>query len=105
MGPETLLTYLEVALAAGGVLALAKSAYNGYVRRFYVYCKELRRVPEEVNSIYKNVNDVKDTQDDIAQSIYLLSRAHHDDEVEPDPEKVREQLEIAEGPSRFEAED
>lgn len=89
-----------VALLVGMVtLAVAfKSFYNGYIRRAIVNIKRIEAIDQRTEKMY-------DRQEDNAEAIYYLSLALRGEASAPDPEQMRDELDVDEGLARYSASD
>ena len=93
-GIDLLLPWVQIFIFIGSLLAVVKSAYNGYVRR---WSEALDMIPE----IKRRAEDIEHHQEDQTDAIVALSVARKSDRVEVDHDAVVAGLRDDSGSERF----
>lgn len=89
------LPYFEIAVAVVFMVGAAHSAWRGTLRQAW---RHLSRIPH----IEEDVEELKESQDDLSDAVVMLGHAATDDGIEPDPEALERDLrDDDEGPGRY----
>ena len=85
MGPNAILTHLDIVLAVIALGSAAKSAYNGFIRSMV---SNVQMIPE----IRQSQQETHETQEKLVDAVVALSIAESDDERTVDPREIERNL-------------
>lgn len=85
MGPNAILTHLDIVLALIAILSALKSAYNGFIRSMV---SNVQMIPE----IHKSQEKTRETQEKLVDAVVALSIAESEDGRTVDPKEVERNL-------------